>query len=194
MGIIELLTQLFQLIREILWPFFIVSTPERGVRYTFGVPGVKWRLWRGSREPVLEPDWYFCVPWAQEIKLTNCAEDTIDITNIATTSKDGIQFTASFNIRLKVIDPLKYQVNLRQDIDVKKSDLMPSAIHAECSTAVAAMLRNREWRSVYRSQGKIGSRLTKTLRKSLDDWGVQVITGGITICSQAVPLALINVE
>lgn len=194
MGILELLSQLINLIREVLWPFYIVRDPDRAVRYTFGVPGVKWRVWWGFREAVLGPGWYFCVPWAQDIQLTNCAEDTIDIANISGTSRDGVQFTASFNIRLKVYDPLKYQINLRQEIDPKKADTMPSAIHAECLTSVAAMLRNRKWESIYRSQGKIGSKLTKSLKASLDNWGIMVIAGGVTTCSQAVPIALINVD
>jgi regulator of protease activity HflC (stomatin/prohibitin superfamily) len=193
-GLIELLTQLLQLIRDVLWPFFIVSEPERGVRYTFGVPGVKWRLWRGSREPVLEPDWYFAVPWAQEIRLTNCAEDTIDVANLPITTKDGIQATVSYNIRLKVNDPLKYQTQLRQEIDNRKADTMPSAIHAECSTAVASMMRRRKWDQIYKSQGSIGNKITKVLADDLAAWGITVVSGGLTICSQAVPLALIHVD
>ena len=183
MGILELLTQLLQFIREVIWPFWIVAAPNRAVRYRFGRP-------KGT----LEPDWYFAWPWAEEIRQTNCAEDTIDIANISGTSKDGVQFTASFNLRLKVIDPLLFQLNLRQELDPKKADTMPAAIHAECTRAIAAMFRNREWKAIYRSQGKIGAKLTRTVKTLLTNWGVEVLAGGITICSQAIPLAIINVE
>lgn len=194
MGILELLSALLQFIRDVLWPFFIVSEPNRGVRYTFGRPGVKWRAWWGIREPVLEPDWYFAIPWAQEIRMTNCAEDTIDVANLPITTKDGIQATVSYNIRLRVHDPLKYQTKLRQEVDNAKSDTMPSAIHAECSTAVASMMRRRRWDQIYKSQGAIGNKITKILIDDLATWGIDVVSGGLTICSQAIPLALIHVQ
>lgn len=194
MGILELLSQLFQLIRDVLWPFFIVSEPSKAVRYTFGRPGVRWRLWWGIREPVLIPGPYFAVPWAQEIRLTNCAEDTIDITNIPFTCEDGTQATISYNLRLRVTDPLKYQLNLKQEVDIKKSDTMPSAIHAESSTVVAKMLRKQSWETIYKSQGEIAGKITSALRTKLADWGVDVVGGGLTICAQAIPIALINVD
>lgn len=194
MGILEILSSLLQFIRDVLWPFFIVSEPNRAVRYSFGRPGVTWWWWWGIREPLLEADWYFGIPWAQEIRMTNCAEDTIDIANIAITTEDGVQATVSYNIRLRVNDPLKYQINLRQEIDNKKADMMPSAIHAECSTAVARMLRKQSWEVIYKSQGEIAGKITSALRIKLADWGVDVISGGITICSQATPIALINID
>lgn len=194
MGILELLSQLFQLIRDVLWPFFIVSEPNRAVRYTGGRPGVSWRLWWGIREAILMPGPYFAVPWYQEIRLTNCAEDTIDVTNLSITTEDGIQATVSYNLRLRVIDPLKYQLNLKQEIDIKNSDTMPSAIHAESSTVVARMLRKQSWETIYKSQGEIAGKITSALRTKLMDWGVDVISGGLTICAQAIPIALINVD
>jgi regulator of protease activity HflC (stomatin/prohibitin superfamily) len=194
MGILEILSQLLQFIREVIWPFWIVSEPFRAVRYTFGRPGVNWRVWRGIRTGMLEPGWYFAMPWAQEIRLTNCAEDCIDVANLPITTEDGIQATISYNVRLRVSDPLKYQLNLRQEIDIKKADLMPSAIHAECSTAVARMLRKQSWETIYKSQGEIAGKITAALKIKMADWGVSVVSGGITIMAQAIPVALINVE
>lgn len=193
MGILEILSALLQFIRDVLWPFFIVSYPNRGVRSTFGVPGVSWRWWWGIKEPVLEPGVYFCVPWAQEIRMTNCAEDTIDISNLAITSHDGVQNTVSYNLKLFVSDPLKYQLRLKQEPNPKAADTMPEAIHAEGSTAVSSMMRRRTWERIYKSQGHIERRITASLSDKLFDWGITVISGGITICSQAVPIALINV-
>lgn len=194
MLILEIFGQLFQLVRDLLWPFKIVAAPNRAVRYTFGTPGVTWRIWWGIKEPVLNPDWYFVVPWVQEIRESNCAEDTIDIANLPITSRDGIQATVSYNIRLVVNDPLKFQLRLRQDINPKQTESMPSAIHAECSSAVAYMMRKRSWDRIYKSQGAIERRIKESLTKTLSDWGITVVSGGITVCSQAVPIALISVD
>ncbi len=183
MGILEILTQLLQFIREVIWPFWIVAEPNRAVRYRFG-----------RNIKVLEAGGYFAWPWAEEIRMTNCAEDCIDITNLSITTEDGVQATLSYNIRLRVTDPLKYQLNLRQEVDAKKADLMPSALHAECSVTVARMLRKQSWETIYKSQSEIAGKITSALRLKLSDWGVGVISGGITICSQAIPIALITVE
>lgn len=183
MGILEILSQLLEFIRQVIWPLWIVSEPNKAVWLRFGQP-------RGIREP----DWYFAWPWADELRMVNCAEDTIDVANIPFTARDGIQATVSYNIRLKIKDPMKYVLNLRGEADPKKSDTLPSAIHAECSTAVSSMMRRRKWDQIYKSQGAIERRITAKLTNTLADWGVEVIAGGITICSQAIPLALINVD
>jgi regulator of protease activity HflC (stomatin/prohibitin superfamily) len=183
MGILEILSQLLQFIREVIWPFWIVAEPNRAVKYRFG-----------RHIAILEPGGYFAWPWAEEIRITNCAEDTIDIANLSITTEDGVQATLSYNAKLYVSDPLKFQTKIRQEIDSKKADTMPSAIHAECATTVARMLRKQAWESIYKSQNEIAGKITSALTTKLSNWGITVAGGNITNCANAVPLAIINVE
>src|SRR5262245_57895615 len=150
---LETFRAIIDFIRTIAWPVYVVSSPHRAVRYSLGKP-----------KHVLGPGWYFAFPFFQEIRQTNCAEDTLDVANLPITTWDGESATVSFNLRYRIADVLKYQTMV-QDAGM--------SLHAEASCEVALRTRRREWRNIYRSQGKIARRICDTLTRRVGNWGVE---------------------
>lgn len=181
---LETLRALLEFVRQFVWPIYIVASPNKAVRYTFGRP-VALRRPFAVAGPILEPDWYFAFPLFQEIRQTNCAEDTLDIANLPLTLWDGESVTVSYNLRYRIADVLKYQTQV-QDAGM--------SLHAEASCEVSLRTRRREWKRVYRSQGKLARRICQTLTKRVAEWGVEVLSGEMTVCTRAKPLAWIKVE
>lgn len=188
---LDAIAALFKFIRELLWPVFIVAEPYRAVRYTFGRPTSLGWPFRISG-PVLEPGAYFAFPYFQEIRTTDCAENCIDVANLPITTHDEIQVTVSYNLRYRITDVLKFQMNLHHES--KEDEESRTAIHAEAACEVALRMRRRSWQRLYKSQGSIERRITKTIASRLGDWGITVSHGGMTICTRAFPLSVIHVS
>lgn len=190
---LETLRALFEFIRQFIWPVYVVAAPYRAVRYTFGqpTPAKRWgwvpcpQRWRMVNGPVLAPGWYFAFPLFQEIRQTNCAEDCVDVSNMPLTTWDGEQMTISYNMRYRIVDVLKFQTNVQE---------ASTSLHAEASCEVALRVRRREWKRIYRSQGSIERRITKTMTERVADWGIEIMHGGITICTKAKPISWIKVD
>jgi regulator of protease activity HflC (stomatin/prohibitin superfamily) len=189
MALLQFIGEFLKFIRDLLWPIFIVSEPNRAVRYTNGqAKALGWPFRVAG--PVLEPGWYFSIPFFQEIRQTNCAEDCIDVANLPITTRDDVQVTVSYNLRYRITDVLKYQLNLHH----KDSDDSPSAIHAEAAVEVAMRMRRRSWERLFRSQGAIERRITKSIAERFENWGITASHGGMTICAKALPLSMIHVN
>lgn len=167
-------TALLEFLRSLVWPLFIVTKPEEGVKYRFGRP-----------LKVLQPGWYFAWPFFEEIKKTNCAEATLDLTNMPLTTWDEVGLTVSYNIRYRIVDVLKFQTIVQNGAE---------SMHAEAACEVALRLRKRLWSKIYRSQGRIERRITATLTKRFASWGIEVVGGGLTVCTKSKTISLINVE
>lgn len=171
---LEFFRWLLEFARSIIWPVWIVSSPNLGVRYTRGRPG-----------GVLAPDWYLAFPFFQEIRQTNCAEEVIDVANLPITTWDDVQVTVSYNMRYRIVDVLKYQTIVQEG---------GVSLHAEASCEVALRIRRRAWKRIYRSQGSIERRITKTMTERVKHWGIEVVHGGMTVCARARPISWIKVD
>lgn len=200
MGILELLAQLIQFIRELIWPLFIVAEPKKAIRYTNG-KAVDYELvlldfWKWHyvlKMPyVLGPGLYFAAPFFQEIRVTNCAENYIDVANLSLTLIDGKSGTFSYNMGYVVEDILKYQTKLHQEGLSK--DEAPQAIHSMGSVEVSAHITSYTWPDLVSNLAQLEARIERSLARRLATWGIKLTTGGITICAQALPLAIIHVD
>jgi len=201
LELVQVLGSLAKFIREVIWPFFVVSSPNKAVRYTNGRPdkleylSFDWKrgkVTRSTRSPVLEPGLYFAMPFFQEIRQTNCAEYYIDISNTPITTKNDVSATVSYNFGYYVSDILLYQSKLHAE-GLAKDDA-PQAVHSAGNVELAAHASAMTWEDIVGNQELLDRRIFGSLSTALKKWGITMTTGGITICTKAKPIALIKID
>lgn len=162
----DFLQQLVKIIQW-CWPFEIIRANEQGVRKTFG-----------KIQGPLKPDWYWRVPWAQEMERESTLLDSLDLHIKSLTSSDGKPVSLEVTIWFVVFDAYKLWMTV---VDIQENLARLAAGH------VNVKVRRRTWLSLRTNQRALEQAVAIYCGKYAAEWGVEIPEVQITQITSAKP-------
>lgn len=162
----DFLQQLIRIIQW-CWPLEIVRLNEQGVRKTFG-----------KMEGPLSPDWYWRVPWMQEMEKESTLLDSLDLHIKSLTSKDGKPVTAEVTIWFRITDAYKLWMTV---VDHEENLARLAAGHLNVK------VRRRTWLSIRQNQRGLEQAIAVHCGHYAAEWGVEIPEVQITQITSAKP-------
>jgi regulator of protease activity HflC (stomatin/prohibitin superfamily) len=142
------------------WPFEIVHSYERGVRFWLGTP---------SKEPS-SPGLKVFVPWFGSVATVEVMPDILKLFNQNVTTKDGKSLMISANIRYEITDAVAAHCNV-QDYKDNLAD--------EARTHIATQVRELNYEELLHDQTAFEKSCKKAISPVVKEWGVKIIRVGL---------------
>lgn len=139
-----------------------------GTTVQSGNTGLFFNLGRATR--VLEPGFYFKIPFFQTIKTMPSRSRTMDVPNQKVTSSDGLVWFVDVNLVYRIVDVRKAIIEV--------AELEPSMEHM-LALSVQEIVR-RAGRQTLRHSGALDGELNAAMRQRLEPWGVSIESAGFT--------------
>jgi regulator of protease activity HflC (stomatin/prohibitin superfamily) len=155
---------LLDFFRELL-PVTVIRSYQHGVRFTFG-----------RATGPLRPGIYLRLPLLWEIEPVTVAEQTIDVTQVTVTTRDGEQVCLSANIVYAVTDGL---------LAYTAVDLYPLSLARLAATSLHAVGRRVTFDTLRGHQRSIERRIRDDLQRGATAWGIEVRRVGLTDFAKA---------
>lgn len=155
------------------WPFEIVHSYERGVRF-----------WLGEDVALLEPGLYMFVPFFGSIHTVAVVQDYIRLGNQNLTTKDGKTLLVSSNVRYEVTDARAAFVGV-QEFPVSLAD----AARQHLSSAI----REYDYADLLAKQSDLERDTKNAINKVSTKWGVKVTNVGLADFISTRSFSLANV-
>ncbi len=125
--------------------------------------GVVFRM--GKYERLIGPGWHFLIPFIETCTTVDLRIQTIDIKPQDVVTKDNIELKIDAIIYMKVVDPKKAILNVK---DYK--DTAVSYIQAHLRDVIGKMTLSE----VLSNIDEINKRLSKGIKEADEEWGIQV--------------------
>lgn len=138
------------------WPFEIVHSYERGVRFWLGKPSLE------SSPPGLK----VFVPWFGSVYTVPVMPDVIKLLNQNVTTKDGKSLLISANIRYEITDAVAAHCNV-QDLINNLAD--------EARSHIASQMREQVYEELLHDQTTFEKAAKKAMTPVVKEWGVKVL-------------------
>lgn len=154
----NIIATLLEWLRQ-FWPFVIVHSFERGVRF-----------WLGNDVATLEPGLHMFLPFFGSIETVHVVQDYVRLGNQNLTTKDGKPLLVSCNIRYEVFDARSAFVDV-QEFVASLGDLARQAL--------AQGVRNYEYADLLMKQSDLEREIRDSINKVSRKWGVKVTNIGL---------------
>jgi regulator of protease activity HflC (stomatin/prohibitin superfamily) len=155
------------------WPFVVVYSFQRGVRF-----------WCGVDRKILEPGLYAFLPGLGHIEIVNVKEDILRLENQNLTTKDGTALHVSSNSTYEVIDARKAFCAV-QDYKNNLAD--------ECRTQLARGIREYTYAELLEDQSGLEESLCEDMNAAAEPWGITVSRVGLADFVRTKSLSLAKV-
>lgn len=155
------------------WPFVIVHSYERGVRF-----------WLGRDVALLEPGLHAYVPFFGSIHAVSVVQDYIRLGNQNLTTRDGKPLLVSCNVRYEVTD-LRAAFTQVQEFPVSLADAARQAL--------TAAIREYDYADLLPKQSELERDIKKKVNAVSKDWGVRVLNVGLADFISTRSFSLANV-
>lgn len=136
------------------WPFEIVYSYQRGVRF-----------WCGVDKAELDSGLYMFCPFFGKIEVIDSQPDVMRLANQDLTTKDGVPVSVSLNVLYEIHDARAAFVKVQKVTD---------NIADECRAGVAAAVRDCTFPELLARQGEIENEIADNVAKVAGEWGVQI--------------------
>lgn len=133
-----------------------------------GTTGLFFNLGRATR--VLEPGFYFKIPYFQAIKILPTRSRTMDVPNQKVTSLDGLVWFVDVNLVYRITDIRKGLIEV---------DDLVKAMEQILGLSVQDIVRNNT-RAAMRLSGGLDELLAASMGERLEAWGVELESVGFT--------------
>ena len=136
------------------WPFEIVYSYQRGVRF-----------WCGTDKAELDSGLYMFLPFFGRIEVIDSQPDVMRLTNQDLTTRDGASVSVAVNVLYEIHDARAAFVKVQKVTD---------NIADECRAAVADAVRRYEFGELLAKQAQIENTIADSVAEVAGEWGVQV--------------------
>lgn len=153
------------------WPFIIVHSYERGVRF-----------WLGRDVALLEPGLHLFVPFFGSIHTVAVVQDYIRLGNQNLTTKDGKPVLVSCNVRYEVTDARSAFCDVQE---------FPVSLGDAARQYLSAAIREYEYAELLAKQSDLERDIKKAINNVSTKWGVKVTNVGLAdfILTRSISLA-----
>ena len=141
------------------WPFVIVHSYERGVRF-----------WLGRDTALLEPGVHAYVPFFGSVHPITVVQDYIRLGNQNLTTRDGKPLLVSCNVRYEVPDARAAFTQVQE---------FPTSLADAARQALVAEIRKYEYAELLGKQADLERDVKTAVNKVSSKWGVRVINVGL---------------
>ena len=136
------------------WPFEIVYSYQRGVRF-----------WCGRDTAELDAGLYMFLPFFARIEVLDTQMDVMRLANQDLTTKDGVGIATAVNVLYEIHDARAAFVNVQKVVD---------NIADECRTGVAKAVRQYDFAELLSKQSDIENDIADQVAHVAGEWGVQI--------------------
>lgn len=136
------------------WPFEIVYSYQRGVRF-----------WCGTDTAELDAGLYMFMPFFGRIEVIDSQPDVMRLANQDLTTKDGVPVSVSLNVLYEINDARAAFVKVQKVTD---------NIADECRAGVAQAVRAYTFDELLAKQEEIENTIADSVAEVAGEWGVQV--------------------
>lgn len=166
---------LFNNLLELL-PFKIIRVYQRGIKFTFGHPytftgWLKVRKGETIQPKQLEPGFHWVFPLIQDIQILSVVPEVINLPTQTVTCQDDSNISFSANIEYRVVDAVKMFCEV-QDFDQSLINIAMNKL--------STYIRAQTYAEIYDCQDDIEAQIATDLTQKTMEWGVEVISVGIT--------------
>lgn len=147
----------FQQVMDFLrqfWPFEIVYSYQRGVRF-----------WCGADKAELDAGLYMFVPFFGRIEVLDTQPDVLRLANQDLTTKDGVPVSVSVNVLYEIHDARAAFVKVQKVTD---------NIADECRSSVAQAVRATTFADLLATQSDVENSIADGVAEVAGEWGVQI--------------------
>lgn len=141
------------------WPFCIVYSYQRGVRF-----------WLGRDVALLEPGLYMYVPFFGHIETVTVVQDYVRLGNQNLTTKDGKPLLVSCNIRYEVTDARAAFTQVQEFV---------ASLSDAARQAFSSAVRDYEYADLLAKQADLERDCKTAINKVTQKWGVKVTNVGL---------------
>lgn len=155
------------------WPFQIVYSYQRGVRF-----------WLGRDVATLEPGLYMFLPFFGHIENVTVVRDYIRLGNQNLTTRDGKPLLVSCNVRYEVTDA-RAAFTLVQEFPVSLGDAARQYL--------SSTIRDYDYAELLAAQSNLERECKNAINKESTKWGVRVTNVGLADFISTRSFSLANV-
>ncbi len=145
-----------------IFPLRVIWSYEKGLRF-----------WGGNEPELLQPGWYWFVPFFSKIVDVAVIADTIDLPFQSITTSDDVTVDVSANFIYEVSDTVGYYTNV-QDFTTNFPRLAARHVYAK--------VRSWSYAELMEKQADYERSLKETLNTRISKlgWGVTIVDAGFT--------------